>query len=137
MLFREELTGYILEHLSAGANRDDIIRYVCERGQVSWPEAAAFVADVESSNERTILRRQSPINLTTAFMFSLAGMLLTGVAVYLLFAPVLMERRFTWNYLFYTIRGGYQIGFLLLAGLAMAIGGLIQMFGTLFDITRK
>lgn len=134
---KSDIRRFILDRLSAAANRDDLTKEVCLREGLSWQEAAALVADVESSDQRTILRRQSPINLTTAFMFSLSGMMLTGVAAYLLFAPVLMERRFTLNFLLYTIRTGYQTGFLLLAGLAMAIGGMIQIFNTVFDITRK
>jgi hypothetical protein len=89
MRYREELKGYVLERLSAAANRDDILRFVCERGRVSWAEAEALVAEVESAGAAAIARRQAPINLVSGFMAGLLGALLTGYAVLSIFEPLI------------------------------------------------
>jgi hypothetical protein len=86
---RAELTRYIVVRLSAAANRNDIIRYVCERGRMAWPEAEAMVAEVEETHSREILRRHIPVNLTSAFMLFLFGSLLTTYSVLSIFEPLL------------------------------------------------
>jgi phage shock protein PspC (stress-responsive transcriptional regulator) len=83
------LTKYIIDRLSAAANRDDIIRYVCQRGNMNWVQAKAFVADVEETYALEIDRRHLPINLTSAIMVGLFGALVTVYAVLSIFEPLL------------------------------------------------
>jgi hypothetical protein len=89
VLYREELEAYILERLSAAANRDDIVRYVCERGRIEWVEGKALVADVEDAHAAEIARKHAPINLTSAAMAGLFGTLVTGYATLSIFEPLL------------------------------------------------
>jgi len=88
-MYREELTRTIIDRLSAAANRDDTIRYVCQRGNLTWPEASAMVADVEETYSLEIERRHIPINLTSAFMVWLFGALVLTYAVLSIFEPLL------------------------------------------------
>jgi hypothetical protein len=83
------LSQYIIDRLSAAANRDDIIRYVCQRGRLDWTQAQALVADVEETHRREIDRRRLPINLTSSRMVGLFGILATAYAVLSIFEPLL------------------------------------------------
>jgi hypothetical protein len=83
------LTEYIVDRLSAAANRDDIITWVCQRGRMDWVQAEALVADVEAAHAREIDRRHLPINLSSAVMVGLFGALVTVYAVLSIFEPLL------------------------------------------------
>jgi hypothetical protein len=83
------LSKYIVDRLSAAANRDDIIRYVCQRGNLDWTQAKAFVADVEEAYAREIDRRHIPFDLTSSVMAGLFGTLVTVYAVFSIFEPLL------------------------------------------------
>jgi hypothetical protein len=85
----QRLSQYVVDRLSAAANRDDIVRYVCQRGRLDWTQAKAFVADVEETHAREIDRRHLPINLTSSLMAGLFGALLTVYAVFSIFEPLL------------------------------------------------
>jgi hypothetical protein len=134
---RQNLSKFILERLSAAGNRDDLIRDVCLREGIQWPEGEALVEEVETENEKTILRRQSPIALTTSMMFALAGMLITGFATYNLFWPVFLEGNFSLLFILNLIGYGHPMALVLLIGLTMAIGGMIGFFNTVFQLSGK
>jgi len=85
----DSLARYIVERLSAAANRDDIIRYVCQRGDLDWQQAKAFVADVEETYLADIERRHARYNLVSAFMICLFGGLVSTYAVLSIFEPLL------------------------------------------------
>jgi hypothetical protein len=86
---KQTLSKYIVDRLSAAANRDDIIRDACLRGNFTWPQAAALVKDLEETHALEIERRHIPVNLTSAFMVSLFGSLVTAYAVLSIFEPLL------------------------------------------------
>jgi hypothetical protein len=131
------ISKFILDRLSAAGNREDLIRDVCLREGIQWPEAEALVNQVEAEDEKIILRRQSPIDLTNAFMYALAGMLITAFSAYVLFWPAVESGNFSLSIIFYLFRYGYQMAILLLVGLTLAIGGMIAFFNTLFQLFRK
>ncbi|MGD0175121.1 MAG: hypothetical protein ABSC61_11970 [Anaerolineales bacterium] len=131
------ISQYILDRLSAAGNREDLIRDVCLREGIQWPEAEALVNQVEAEDEKIILRRQSPIDLTNAFMYVLAGMLITAFSAYVLFWPAVESGNFSLPIIFSLFRYGYQMALLLLIGLTLAIGGMIAFFNTLFQLFRK
>ena len=134
---RQDLSKFILERLSAAGNRDDLIRDVCFRTGVPWPDAEALVDEVEAENEKTILRRQSPFALTTSIMFVLAGVGITGFAAFTLFWPVFQERNFSLDYIFYLFQFGHPMMLVLFIGLAFSIGGMIAFFDTIFQLNGK
>jgi hypothetical protein len=86
---REILARYIVDRLSAAANRDDIIRCVCQRGGLDWQQAKACVADVEETHITEIERRRAPFNLVSAVMVSAFGALVTTYAVLSICEPLL------------------------------------------------
>jgi hypothetical protein len=131
------ISKFILDRLSAAGNREDLIRDVCLREGIQWPEAEALVNQVEAEDEKIILRRQSPIDLTNAFMYALAGMLITAFSTYVLFWPAVESGNFSLSIIFSLLRYGYQMALLLLIGLTLAIGGMIAFFNTLFQLFRK
>jgi hypothetical protein len=133
---RQSISKLILARLSAAANRDDLIRDVCFREGIPWPEAEAIVAEVEAENEKTILRRQSPIVLTTAIMFALAGIILSGVAAFFIFSPILLDT-FSFSYFFGSVLFGDPFVILLIIGLTLAIGGMIAFFEEIFRLKAK
>jgi hypothetical protein len=134
---RAELSKFILDRLSAAANRDDLIRDVCFRQGIPWPEAEAMVEEVEAENEKTILRRQSPIALTTSVMITLAGALLTGVTVVALFGPAFEQGNFTLMDVYFILMNGHQMVWMLVVGLALSIWGMISFFDTIFQLNGK
>jgi hypothetical protein len=134
---RHNTSKFILDRLSAAGNRDDLIRDVCLREGIRWPEAEALVEEVEAEDEKSILRRQSPVVFTNSLMYSLAGMLLTAFASYNLFWPALEEKNFSILFLYNLVVYGYQQVPLLLIGLTLAIWGMIGFFDTLFQLNRK
>jgi hypothetical protein len=131
------ISQYILERLSAAGDREDLIRDVCLREGIRCPEAEALVNQVEAEDEKIILRRQSPIDLTNAIMYALAGMLVTAFSAYVLFWPAVESGNFSLPFIFSLFRYGYQMALLLLIGLTLAIGGMIAFFNTLFQLFRK
>jgi hypothetical protein len=86
---KQALAKYVVDRLSAAVHRDDIIRYVCQRGRLDWIAAKAFVDDVEERHAREIDRRQIPINLTSAVMVGLFGLMVTAYSVLSIFEPLL------------------------------------------------
>jgi hypothetical protein len=132
-----DISKYILDRLSAGDDRDDLILAVCLREGIQWPEAEALVSQVASDDEKIILRRQSPIDLINALMYALAGIIITGFSVFALFWPAVQSGNFSLEFVFYLLRGGYQMALLLLVGLTLAIGGMISFFSTLFQLNQK
>jgi hypothetical protein len=134
---RQDISKFILERLAAAGNRDDLIRDVCLRAGIAWPEAEALVDQVEAKDEKTILRRQSPVALTTSIMFVLAGMLITGLAAFSLFWPVFQKGIFFLDYIFYLIQFGHPMMLVLFIGLAFSIGGMIAFFDTIFRLIEK
>jgi hypothetical protein len=131
------LSKLILDRLIAAGNRDDLIREICLRQGIQWAEAEALVAEVEAENEKTIFRRQSPIALTTSIMFALAGTLITAFAGYSLFWTALEEKRFSLYFILNLVQFGHQMLLVLIIGLALAIGGMIAFFETIFQLREQ
>jgi len=134
---KQTLSKLILDRLIAAGNRDDLIRDICLREGIQWAEAEALIEGVEAENEKIIFRRQSPVALTTSIMFALAGMFITGFAGYTLFWPVLQEKNFSLYYIFYLVQFGHPMALVLVIGLALAIGGMIAFFETIFQLSEK
>jgi hypothetical protein len=65
-----------------------VIREVCLRGNILWPEAEALVVDVEQTHSREIARRRSPIEITSAVMVAAFGLVLTAYAALSMLEPV-------------------------------------------------
>jgi len=125
------LSRYVVDRLSAAANRDDIILYVCQRGNMDWGKAKAFVADAEETHAGLIDRRHLPINLTSSIMAALFGALVTTYAVFSIFEPLLGRPLPDFMY----ILNDFGVHYGLLPDMHAAVQNL-QRFGLLPDFWR-
>jgi len=73
---RQQLTDHVVQRLGELAGRNDIIRQVCEKGQLHWADAEALVDEVLASQSQTIARRRTPIFLAISVVTLVAGFLL-------------------------------------------------------------
>jgi hypothetical protein len=67
-----ELHKMILTRLGRGADRNDLLLEVCQKANLSWPEAEERVNEIETAHSGEIARRQSPF----IFIISLGGLLI-------------------------------------------------------------
>ncbi|HOT92801.1 MAG TPA: hypothetical protein PLJ78_08360 [Anaerolineae bacterium] len=112
---QEELTRYVIHELANEADHDTLIRYICENGDMAWPQAEAFVARVALEHEQEIVKRRSPFMLVLSVATLVGGVLIalvSGYALWTLFSPPAL------------LRPDYAI-YGLITGLGMIGGGLI------------
>lgn len=117
----EDLAKYVARELGSGADRNALIRHICETGDMSWPEAEAFVARVALENESEIAKRQSPLLLALSIGTVVGGIVLLlggGYMLSLIFSAGLQTR------LDLVLYG-------MVTGLGMVAGGLIGLVRTL------
>jgi hypothetical protein len=70
---QQELTDFVIRELGQHASRNEILYALCQMGGMSWPQAEAFVRDVEISHRRAIARRQGPIVVIIGIVTAVAG----------------------------------------------------------------
>jgi hypothetical protein len=121
VLAREDLAKYVARELGSGADRNTLIRHVCETGEMSWPEAEAFVARVALEHEHEIAKRQSPLMLVLSVGTLIGGVILTLAGGYVLVTFFSGELQVRLDFAYYS----------LVTGLAMLLGGLIGLTRTL------
>lgn len=120
-LIREDLAKYVARELGSGADRNALIRHICETGDLAWPEAEMFVARVALEHEHEIAKRQSPLLLIISVATLIGGGLLTlggGYGLVTFFSGEMLVRL---DFVYYG----------LVTGLAMIAGGLIGLTRTL------
>lgn len=120
-LIREDLVKYVARELGSGADRNALIRHVCETGEMSWPEAEAFVARVALGHEHEIAKRQSPLMLVLSVGTLIGGVVLILAGGYTLIAFFSGELGARLDFAYYGLA----------TGLAMVAGGLIGLTRTL------
>jgi hypothetical protein len=74
-----DLTDSIVQRLSKGEARSDIIKEICENTGCTWREIEKLVDNLTVENEDAITRRRSPILFAIALFFFIAGF---GLAIY-------------------------------------------------------
>jgi len=120
-LIREDLAKYVARELGSSADRNALVRHVCETGEMSWPQAEAFVARVALEHEHEIAKRQSPLMLIISVGTLIGGAFLVLGGGYTLFIFFSGEIRARLDFAYYA----------LVTGLAMVAGGLIGLLRTL------
>lgn len=110
----------IIQQLSNGVNRNDIILELCHKQGIDWDEGEAWVRDVELYDEDHITRRQSPILLFLSLGVTLGGAALAAAAAYYLLDFLQMQRAEQLAY----APDLYGVGVMLVLGIAMLAGGL-------------
>ncbi|MEJ5310730.1 MAG: hypothetical protein WHX52_13275 [Anaerolineae bacterium] len=120
-LTREDMAAYVARELGSGADRNTLIRHICETGDMSWPEAERFVARVALENEHEIVKRQSSLMLVLGAGTLVGGVILFLAGVYMLVLFLKGELLIRPDFAFYGI----------VTGLGMVAGGLIGLVRTL------
>ena len=123
-LAREDLAKYVARELGSSADRNTLIRHVCETGEMSWSEAEAFVARVALEHEHEIAKRQSPLMLVLSVGTLIGGVILTFGGGYVLVAFFSGELQARLDFAYYGLA----------TGLAMLAGGLIGLARTLKSV---
>ncbi len=131
----DELSAYIIHHLTEGDDPKDLVLDICEKTNRSWPQAEALVKRVQEENEGVIARKQFPLLFVLAFAIFAAGLGLVGYALYFIFAPLLAGQtgspmavvNYT-QYLLEVLTSSHgTIAFALVIGPGMILGSLIGM----------
>ena len=123
---------YIIRQLGRHANRDDLILEVCQRMDIGWVEAEGMVEAVEQEYSREVARRRGPLLLVLGGGALLAGLLLSGVALYF-FA---FEATFEGSRLLLDLENSYGMGVALVTGVGMTAGsvvGLVRVIGAMVE----
>jgi len=126
---RADLVTFVVSELSAQANRNELIRDICERAELSWPAAEKFVNRIAMEHAGEITKRQSPLLLFTSIGTIVIGIILLSVScysIYLYYAALTGKiHRSDLSLSFDVIAWGLWLG----AG--MTLGGLIGIIRTL------
>lgn len=89
---RSSLTAFVVEALGASMQRDAIIMAVCERAQMDWPEAEAFIQEVERLQSQEIARRKRPLLIFLGVLAFLEGMVQAGWSLWTILEPYQVAR---------------------------------------------
>jgi len=120
-LIRTDLTKYVVRELGSGADRNALIRHICETGEMSWPAAEAFLVRVALENEREIAKQQSRLMLALSVGTLVGGVILFLAGGYMLILFFSRELQMRPDFAVYGI----------VTGLGMVTGGLIGLVRTL------
>lgn len=122
----EDLQDMVVQQLVRQHSRNEIIRMVCERGSMNWPQAEKFVEQVEAERAHTIARRQSPLLI----LLSVGSVLVGAALLYLgadyilgIFRGQVLEELLGVRYGIYRMAGA-------VTGIGMIVGGLIGLYNT-------
>jgi len=69
----QTLTDFVIAQIGQGVERDAILLELCEKAQMSWPEAEAVFDEVERSHRREITRRKSTLLLAISTLILVEG----------------------------------------------------------------
>lgn len=131
-----EIQDEVIRALSHGASRDDLILSICERSKLGWPEAEAYVNNIEIEYGLEIDTRAAPILTALGGLIILGGLALlavamTGIVLSLQNIFAGFETNDVINIAGYLMEGGQimQISLLLLPmALGMIIGGGMGLY---------
>ena len=129
----EELTTFIIKELSKQNSRKDIVRRVCEQGDLHWKQAEQLVILIEAKHRRSFTVQQAP-----TLLFLSIGILLLGIGL-LAFNLQILLAFFQEDVLAQILSlqsGSYRI-LGLLTGVGMTIGGLIGLWKSFETIFPK
>jgi hypothetical protein len=128
-----ERTAWVIRRLGNDANRDDLILDLCQLEGWSWPQAQAFIEWVEEAYAARIHLRKSPWLLLLSAGALILGLVQSGSAITMLFQPLLKNLHGPLTLLLLAQSALAVPLFVpqVIAGLGLAVGGLIGLFHTL------
>lgn len=72
----EEITKYVVNALGRHRSRNDIVQYLCEHANMTWPEAEKIVKQIEVRHGTEINARQSPLIIALGIVGLIGGIAL-------------------------------------------------------------
>lgn len=126
----EELTQMIIKDLGKHRSRNEIIRTMCEQGEMDWQQAERLLQQVERDHRQTIVRRQSPFLIFLSIGTFIIGILLLLYSVEFFvafFQGDTLEKILSARSGYYRIAGA-------VTGLGMIAGGLIGIWRTVVPL---
>jgi len=131
-----ERAAWVIRRLGNNADRDDLIFELCQREDMTWPQAEAFVAWAEEAHAAQIHRRKSPWLLVLSAGALVLGLVQSGSAYSLLFSPLIknLHQPLTLPLLAQAALSVPLFVPQVIAGLGLAVGGLIGLIRTLQTI---
>ena len=129
----KERAAWVIRRLGNNADRDDVIFELCQREDMTWPQAEAFVAWAEEARAAQIHRRKSPWLLVLSAGALVLGLVQSGSAYSLLFSPLIknLHQPLTLPLLAQAALSVPLFVPQVIAGLGLAVGGLIGLIRTL------
>lgn len=124
LLDREEATRFIVRGLSRFGKRHDLTREVCERYDLSWDDANAFINLVEAENQRTINARKGGVLNIFAIIFIIVG---SSLMISMILSPFI---GLSFSRMMIPYWGNVSI---FITGLGLTIGGLVQLLNLVRD----
>ena len=124
---KEEITAFVVDELGKHHSRNEIIRRLCERTGMMWPDAEKLVRQIEADHGQDIRARQSPLLVALSVAIFIGGL---GLILYCAVYFINLAR-------FDTIpnpRGiVYAIG-ALFTGIGMIAGAVIGLWRTIQEL---
>ena len=80
-----ELTNYVVQRLSKEDDPEDIIQGICKLKGWSWYQAKRFMLQVQTEKGQAIAKKRFPLLFLLAMGLFIAGLALTGYAIYSLY----------------------------------------------------
>jgi hypothetical protein len=118
---QERMTRYVISELGKHKHPNDVIKALCETGQIDWSTAKRFVYTVKAKNKGKIMRRRAPMLIMIALITMVVGAVLTvGISIATLRGWIIFFLAMPIPYL------GNIVYFLV--GVGAFFGGLIGLF---------
>jgi hypothetical protein len=127
---KEEITAFVIEELGKHHSRNEIIRRLCERTGIIWPDAEKLVKQVEADHGQDIRARQSPLLIALGVAIFIGGI---GLVLY---CAIYFIGYFQSDALYMVSRGRnaiYAIG-ALFTGIGMIAGAVIGLWRTIQEL---
>jgi len=124
---QQEATEFVIRELGKHHQRNDIIQKLCETGGMNWSQAEKFLQTVESQNQSSIARRQSPLVAVIGVFTVIIGL---GIALFTVYETLQGA-----IYFLLALPIPYLGNIILfLTGLGMVAGGIRGMWDTIVRI---
>lgn len=122
MSYSPEATEFTIRELSRFGNHQDLVRALCEKYNMRWDEARAFIAKVAVENRESIEKRRGSKLNVLAIMFILMGailMIAMIISPFYFIGISIAPGRFPIPYI--------PNALIFLTGLGLTAGGLVQL----------
>ncbi len=127
-----QATEYVVDQLGRRVSRDDIIFSLCQMTGESWPQASAFVEQIEKEKHSKIAMGQLPLLMILGGGTIAVGAVITLLCLYF-FAPLFTSRPLD----VVALSRSYRMVIWLLTGVAMIAGGTYGTFRAIWQIWRR